>query len=179
MSDERLLHTIESPADLRRLPEEKVEQVADEIRQEILERVSKTGGHLASSLGAVELITATDARIRRQVTEGAERPNGVLELPHVAWPRSCSQLSQQIVREHADTFVLCERSGEQRNVVPPLAKRWNIESHYSEPKKQIFAEAPVRHRLRERAVGGGDDPHLDVFGSVGAEWRYVASFEHA
>ncbi|MBW2498586.1 MAG: 1-deoxy-D-xylulose-5-phosphate synthase [Deltaproteobacteria bacterium] len=54
----RLLHGIASPADLRALPREKVGQVADEIRQEILERVSQTGGHLASSLGAVELITA-------------------------------------------------------------------------------------------------------------------------
>ena len=58
MSDERLLYGIHSPADLRRLPREQVQQVADEIRQEILERVSKTGGHLASSLGALELITA-------------------------------------------------------------------------------------------------------------------------
>ncbi len=58
MTRERLLHGIESPADLRRLPPEQLEQVADEIRQEILECVSQTGGHLASSLGAVELITA-------------------------------------------------------------------------------------------------------------------------
>ncbi len=61
MTSERLLYGIESPADLRRLPREQVEQVeqvADEIRHEILERVSQTGGHLASSLGAVELITA-------------------------------------------------------------------------------------------------------------------------
>jgi 1-deoxy-D-xylulose-5-phosphate synthase len=58
MTSERLLYGIESPADLRRLPRGQVEQVADEIRQEILERVSQTGGHLASSLGAVELITA-------------------------------------------------------------------------------------------------------------------------
>ncbi len=58
MSSARLLHDIESPADLRRLPRERIEQIADEIRQEILERVSQTGGHLASSLGAVELITA-------------------------------------------------------------------------------------------------------------------------
>ncbi len=58
MTSERLLYGIESPADLRRLPREQVEQVAHEIRQEILERVSQTGGHLASSLGAVELITA-------------------------------------------------------------------------------------------------------------------------
>ena len=58
MTRERLLHGIESPADLRRLPPEQLEQVAEEIRQEILECVSQTGGHLASSLGAVELITA-------------------------------------------------------------------------------------------------------------------------
>lgn len=58
MSEERLLHEIASPADLRRLSRERVERVAGEIRQEILERVSQTGGHLASSLGAVELITA-------------------------------------------------------------------------------------------------------------------------
>jgi 1-deoxy-D-xylulose-5-phosphate synthase len=54
----RLLHAIQSPADLRRLSREDAERVAAEIRQEILERVSQTGGHLASSLGAVELITA-------------------------------------------------------------------------------------------------------------------------
>ena len=58
MSEGRLLYGIDGPADLRKLPREKVEQVADEIRSEILERVSQTGGHLASSLGAVELITA-------------------------------------------------------------------------------------------------------------------------
>ena len=58
MSEGRLLNGIDGPADLRKLPREKVEQVADEIRSEILERVSQTGGHLASSLGAVELITA-------------------------------------------------------------------------------------------------------------------------
>ena len=58
MSAKRLLHEIDSPADLRRLPRDQVEQVAGEIRAEILDQVSQTGGHLASSLGAVELITA-------------------------------------------------------------------------------------------------------------------------
>ena len=58
MSSERLLNELESPADLRDLPRDRVEQVAKEVREEILERVSKTGGHLASSLGSTELITA-------------------------------------------------------------------------------------------------------------------------
>jgi 1-deoxy-D-xylulose-5-phosphate synthase len=58
MNDERnLLHGIEAPADLRRLPREAVAEVARELRAEIVETVSRTGGHLASSLGAVELIT--------------------------------------------------------------------------------------------------------------------------
>ncbi len=56
--DRNLLYEIERPSDLRKLPREQVEQVAHEIREEILKRVSQTGGHLASSLGAVELITA-------------------------------------------------------------------------------------------------------------------------
>jgi len=55
---QQLLHGIGSPADLRALPRDSLEQVAAELRREIIERVSRTGGHLASSLGAVELITA-------------------------------------------------------------------------------------------------------------------------
>jgi len=57
MTERTLLEGIESPEDLRRLPRERVQQLAEEVRAEIIERVSKTGGHLASSLGAVELIT--------------------------------------------------------------------------------------------------------------------------
>jgi 1-deoxy-D-xylulose-5-phosphate synthase len=53
-----LLQTIASPQDLRALPREQVEQVALDLRREIIQTVSRTGGHLASSLGAVELITA-------------------------------------------------------------------------------------------------------------------------
>ncbi|UCE86142.1 MAG: 1-deoxy-D-xylulose-5-phosphate synthase [Deltaproteobacteria bacterium] len=54
----KLLDRIGSPEDLRSLSREEVVRVAEELRTEIVERVSQTGGHLASSLGAVELITA-------------------------------------------------------------------------------------------------------------------------
>jgi len=53
-----LLDRIASPADLRALSRDEVARVAQELREEIVERVARTGGHLASSLGAVELITA-------------------------------------------------------------------------------------------------------------------------
>ena len=52
------LEKINSPQDLRRLKIEKLPQVAKEIRQRMIEVVAQTGGHLASSLGAVELTLA-------------------------------------------------------------------------------------------------------------------------
>ncbi len=53
-----LLSTISSPQDLKKLPPELLPQVAREIREKILATVSKTGGHLAPSLGVVELTIA-------------------------------------------------------------------------------------------------------------------------
>ena len=56
--DRTILDQISCPADLRALPRARVGEVAQALRAEIIENVSKTGGHLASSLGAVELLTA-------------------------------------------------------------------------------------------------------------------------
>jgi 1-deoxy-D-xylulose-5-phosphate synthase len=53
-----LLETIDSPADLKKIPKKELPALAAEIRQVIVDVVSKTGGHLASSLGAVELAIA-------------------------------------------------------------------------------------------------------------------------
>ena len=54
----KLLSDINSPADLRKLKPEQLPQVCSELRRCILETISKTGGHLGSSLGATEIITA-------------------------------------------------------------------------------------------------------------------------
>ena len=53
-----LLETINSPADLRRLPRAQLKSLADELRAYVLDSVSKTGGHLSSNLGTVELTVA-------------------------------------------------------------------------------------------------------------------------
>jgi 1-deoxy-D-xylulose-5-phosphate synthase len=53
-----LLDQINSPKDLKKLKQEDLPRLAGEIRQEIIDVVSQTGGHLASSLGAVELAIA-------------------------------------------------------------------------------------------------------------------------
>ncbi|KAA3631275.1 MAG: 1-deoxy-D-xylulose-5-phosphate synthase, partial [Calditrichaeota bacterium] len=53
-----ILSKINSPADTRKLTLDELLQLQDELRQEIISAVSKTGGHLASNLGAVELTIA-------------------------------------------------------------------------------------------------------------------------
>ncbi len=53
-----LLSTINSPADLKKLPKEKLPQLADELRQFIIDVVSEKGGHFGASLGTVEMTIA-------------------------------------------------------------------------------------------------------------------------
>jgi len=53
-----ILDTINSPADLRRLDEKQLRQVADELRAETISAVAVTGGHLGAGLGVVELTVA-------------------------------------------------------------------------------------------------------------------------
>ena len=53
-----LLDTIRIPADLRKLSEHQVKQVAEELRAETISAVSVTGGHLGAGLGVIELTTA-------------------------------------------------------------------------------------------------------------------------
>jgi 1-deoxy-D-xylulose-5-phosphate synthase len=53
-----LLHAINSPADVRKLPRAQLKPLADELRAFVLDNVSRTGGHLSSNLGTVELTIA-------------------------------------------------------------------------------------------------------------------------
>ena len=53
-----LLDSIHSPKDLRNLPRQQLQSLADELRAFLLDSVSQTGGHLSSNLGTVELSVA-------------------------------------------------------------------------------------------------------------------------
>ncbi len=53
-----LLDTVNIPADLRKLAPEQLRQLADELRAEMVDAVSVTGGHLGAGLGVVELTVA-------------------------------------------------------------------------------------------------------------------------
>jgi len=53
-----LLETITGPADVKRLPKEQLQPLADEVRRRLIDVVSQTGGHIGAGLGVVELTVA-------------------------------------------------------------------------------------------------------------------------
>ncbi len=58
MSEKKLLENINSPSDIKNFTMEELNLLSEELRQTIVETVSKNGGHLASNLGVVELTVA-------------------------------------------------------------------------------------------------------------------------
>ena len=53
-----LLETIHGPEDVRRIPHERLQELADEVRERLIDVVSETGGHIGAGLGVVELTIA-------------------------------------------------------------------------------------------------------------------------
>ena len=58
MQDYKFLKDINFPSDLRKLSEGDLQEVSNEVRKEMIDAVSKTGGHLGAGLGVVELTVA-------------------------------------------------------------------------------------------------------------------------
>ena len=54
----RLIDNINYPSDLRKLKSSQLKQVSEELRNELIEVVSETGGHLGAGLGVIELTVA-------------------------------------------------------------------------------------------------------------------------
>ena len=75
-----LLDRIQSPADLRALSDADLAQIACELRRDVIEIVAKTGGHLGSSLGVVELTVALHA------TFDTPRDKVIWDVGHQCYP---------------------------------------------------------------------------------------------
>jgi 1-deoxy-D-xylulose-5-phosphate synthase len=75
-----LLDTIKAPADLKSLDRPQLRQLADELRSEVVDAVSMTGGHLGAGLGVVELTVALHA------TFDTPRDRLIWDVGHQAYP---------------------------------------------------------------------------------------------
>ena len=75
-----MLDRINLPSDLRRLDESELPQVADQLRQELIDVVSVTGGHLGAGLGVVELTVAL------HYTFDTPRDRLIWDVGHQAYP---------------------------------------------------------------------------------------------
>jgi 1-deoxy-D-xylulose-5-phosphate synthase len=75
-----LLDTVKVPADLRAIPEKDLRQLVDELRQETIDAVSVTGGHLGAGLGVVELTVALHR------TFDTPRDRLIWDVGHQAYP---------------------------------------------------------------------------------------------
>ncbi|MEM8783943.1 MAG: 1-deoxy-D-xylulose-5-phosphate synthase [Planctomycetota bacterium] len=79
---EPLLPTIASPADLKALPREKLEDLAAEMRTAIIDQVAQSGGHLAPNLGVVELTIA----LHRVFDFGPQNDRLLFDVGHQCYP---------------------------------------------------------------------------------------------
>ncbi|WP_316013584.1 1-deoxy-D-xylulose-5-phosphate synthase [Roseobacter sp. HKCCA0434] len=80
MADKPMLDRVASPADLKGMSDRELRQLADELRAETIESVSRTGGHLGAGLGVVELTVALHAVF------DAPRDKIVWDVSHQCYP---------------------------------------------------------------------------------------------
>jgi len=118
-----LLDNIHSSADVKEIPAEQLPALCDELREELLAHISKTGGHLASNLGAVELTVALhrvydSARDRivfdvghqcythKMLTDRRDRMDTLRQLDGLSgFPKPCEAKDDAFITGHASTSV--------------------------------------------------------------------------
>ena len=109
----RLLDKINTPLDLRKLDREQLPQVADEIRQMIIDTVSKIGGHFGGNLGIVELTLAL-----HYVYE-TPRDQIVFDTGHQSYPHKLitgRRETFETIRQHNGISGFCKREESEYDV---------------------------------------------------------------
>ena len=118
-----ILERINSSNDIKKLPEEELEPLCQELRDYMISSISRTGGHLASNLGAVELTVA----LHRVYDTSRDRV--VFDVGHQSYVH-------KIITGRRDSFCTLRQHGGQ---LPPAAYLLGG----AEPEG-------VRHQLRRR-----------------------------
>ena len=78
-----MLESIKAPQDLKGMSDDELKALADELRGEIISTVARTGGHLSSNLGTVELTIALHCEM------DCPRDKIVFDVGHQAYAHSC------------------------------------------------------------------------------------------
>jgi 1-deoxy-D-xylulose-5-phosphate synthase len=163
MTKTPLLDTITGPADLRRLSDRQLRQVADELRAETIDVVSETGGHLGAGLGVVELTVALHAVF------DTPRDRLIWDVSHQCYPH-------KILTGRRDRM----RTLRQKDGLSGFTKR--TESPY-DPFGAAHSSTSISAALgftMARELGGAPDPALgDAIavigdGSISAGMAYEA-----
>ena len=112
-----ILDTLESPSDLRALPESKLVALADELRDFLIHTVSTRGGHFAAGLGTVELTIAL------HYVFNTPEDRLVWDVGHQAYPHKVLTGRRDrlhTIKQHKGLAPFPVRATR----VPPLALRW-------------------------------------------------------
>ena len=139
-----LLDTITVPADLRRLPESDLHQLADELRQETVDAVSVTGGHLGAGLGVVELTVAL------HYVFDTPRDRLIWDVGHQAYPHKILTGRRdriRTLRQGGGLSGFTKRGGER---VRPVRRRPLLHLDLRRPRHGGGARS--RGRLQQRRV---------------------------
>ncbi|WP_181705821.1 1-deoxy-D-xylulose-5-phosphate synthase [Chthonobacter rhizosphaerae] len=142
-----LLDTVSSPADLKRLTPAELRQLADEVRAEMIDAVSITGGHLGAGLGVVELTVALHA---------------VFDTPHdrLIWDVGHQAYPHKILTERRDRI----RTLRQGGGLSGFTRR--VESEY-DPFGTAHSSTSISAALgmaAARDIKGGDNRVVAVIG---------------
>ena len=77
---QRLLDSIDAPADLRKLSDEQLQQVAQEVRELVIDTIGEIGGHFGANLGTCELAVALHSLL------DSPRDKILWDVGHQAYP---------------------------------------------------------------------------------------------
>ena len=112
-------------------------------------------------------------------------PDPVLHLPDVPGPVVGRNQGETVLRKVDDVALLVFESkllekvpGKEEDVLPPLPKGRKDEAHDADPVVEVLPEAPLRHHLGKRLVGGGDDPHVELLSGPGPDPLHDLVLEH-
>ena len=145
----RILDAISSPADLKLLSEEELKILADEIRGQIIMTTSRTGGHVASSLGAVEIILAVHSLI------DSPRDKFVFDVGHQAY-------AHKIITGRRDAFDSLRQYGGLSGFPRPSESTYDV--HASGHASDSLSIALGLAKARE--LRGSDEKIVALIGDA-------------